>query len=59
MPTARAWAAAVSTLPRELIVAFREGLVAGAEGSLQEALLTEAALAKRLAAHRHRGEKTP
>ena len=56
LPTARAWAAAVSTLPRELIVAFREGLVAGAEGSLQQALLTEASLAERLRAHRHRGE---
>ena len=59
LPTARAWAAAVATLPRELIVAFREGLVAGAEGSLQQALLTEASLAERLRTLRNRRENTP
>jgi len=39
-------------------VAFREGLVAGAEGSLQQALLTEASLAERLRTLRNRGENT-
>lgn len=57
LPCARAWAMAVCALPRDVIVAFREGLVAGADGSLQDALATEVALAKRLAALRNRGEK--
>ena len=59
MAVAQDWARAVAGLPRELIAAFREGLMRGAEGNLPAALQNEQRLMARIRAESTTGSNTP